>query len=443
MILFKIGGKYVRFIQSFLKPKIIIAVTIVIILLTVIGITVGKKVVLAKINNYLDLGNKYLQDGKYEEAELAFSKVIKIDKKSIVARIGLGKALLHSEKFDEAKAIFIEAVNLNPKDKNIYLNIEKIYSEFKRFDDAIGIIKLALKTLPDEDIKDKLKELKEDLQITEINTTINQNVKFELPDYVEVKINTDTQKVPVKWDLSTVDTTKPGTQIINGTIEEYERKVKYTINILPVLVYIKNIDVTVEKDENYALPQKVKGKMSDQTDKDVEVSWNSSNIDTSKVGSFTYEGTVTGFKDKVILRLQIKAKTIQTITIMNKDISTYLKLTKQDIENIYGKNYRSDYYGGAQYIAYDNIPVIFFFDYNDKISNLMGKSGIEVKGTKVGMTFSQIKNILGIPLDEGLYVNEGEGESGYNMSYKINNYSIIFDSYDKDQITDSVWIKIE
>lgn len=74
------------------RNKVIIVIIIVAILvfsssILAISVTSGNK-----LPKQLQLGEKYLLDGKYEKAILAFEKAIKTDSRNVEAKIGLGKA---------------------------------------------------------------------------------------------------------------------------------------------------------------------------------------------------------------------------------------------------------------------------------------------------------------------------------------------------------------
>jgi Thioredoxin domain-containing protein len=56
-----------------------------------------------------DLGLRYLSEGKYEEAILAFTAAIEIDPKQVTAHVGLGDAYVELENFTTAEAVLLAA----------------------------------------------------------------------------------------------------------------------------------------------------------------------------------------------------------------------------------------------------------------------------------------------------------------------------------------------
>ena len=74
-----------------------------IVLLLVAGTITGcGKSVDKQIAEQLDLGNKYLTEADYEQAIVAFNKVIKLDEKNTAGYVGLMEAQLKNGNTDEA-----------------------------------------------------------------------------------------------------------------------------------------------------------------------------------------------------------------------------------------------------------------------------------------------------------------------------------------------------
>ena len=66
--------------------------------------------------------------------------------------------------------------------------------------------------------------------IEDITTTVTLNQDYSLPTTVQAKLyNSDTIDVPVKWNPSTVDTSKAGTSVFEGVIDGYSKTVRLNI----------------------------------------------------------------------------------------------------------------------------------------------------------------------------------------------------------------------
>ena len=59
----------------------------------------------------LALGQKYLEEDDYEQAVVAFNKVIALDEKQIEAYIGLADVYIAQEEFEQAQAVLAEGLN--------------------------------------------------------------------------------------------------------------------------------------------------------------------------------------------------------------------------------------------------------------------------------------------------------------------------------------------
>jgi tetratricopeptide (TPR) repeat protein len=64
-------------------------------------------------SHFVELGNKYLSDGKYEEAVLSFDKALTIEDRSTQARLGKASGLLNTGDIDGAVALLKEAQKLD------------------------------------------------------------------------------------------------------------------------------------------------------------------------------------------------------------------------------------------------------------------------------------------------------------------------------------------
>lgn len=121
-------------------------------------------------------------------------------------------------------------------------------------------------------------------------------------------------------------------------------KIKKSISILLVAMFlflfninattyaavtIKNVDpinVTVKQGEKYTLPKTVTATYSNKTQKAVSVTWNPSSINTSKVGVYTFKGSIKGYSKKAVLKLTVVAY-ISSISNINVTIKQGEKYT--------------------------------------------------------------------------------------------------------------------
>jgi tetratricopeptide (TPR) repeat protein len=178
------------------KTYLYVIIAIFIIALDIIGfMTIKNK----RIVHNLTSGNKYLAEGDYNNAQLAFQKVLKRREDNVDALLGIGKAYLLKGDYTRAAEQFNKAIENNKKNKDIYIKIESIYEENNRLDDAMKIVRLGYLNTDETVLKDR--------------------------------------------DAATVDTSKPGNYVIEGKVEGFERAVKLNLQVKEVIKPISNKEI--------------------------------------------------------------------------------------------------------------------------------------------------------------------------------------------------------
>jgi uncharacterized protein YecT (DUF1311 family) len=129
----------------------------------------------------LELGNKYLLELKYEEAIIAFNKVIEIDPKNIPARIGLGKAYIAAGQPDKAESVLKEALDIDPKSSDAYIDLAALYYEQDKIDDAIKLLEKGYEQTQDDNIKKLWDQLREEQANEQRDPTESETVNAEQP----------------------------------------------------------------------------------------------------------------------------------------------------------------------------------------------------------------------------------------------------------------------
>lgn len=182
------------------------------------------------------------------------------------------------------------------------------------------------------------------VSIDALNETIAQWSEYTLPETVLANMNTGKQKdVKVKWNIDKVDTTKNGNFCIAGTVLGYANEkvvLNLTISSVIKIVSIDDIEVTIEKDENYLLPKTIVAKLSTGEFKRFSVNWSTDIVDTSVEGKQTVEGTVPGFDGTVKLTVNVVEKgNTEYVEFKNKDL---LEIVKEELDIETDKIKKSD-----------------------------------------------------------------------------------------------------
>lgn len=157
-------------------------------------------------------------------------------------------------------------------------------------------------------------------KINNISATVNQGSSYSLPSTVQATMSDSSSKsVSVTWDKQ-VDTSKSGTFTFNGTVNGYSGNVKLTLTVnasnnstttTPTISKLNDRGVTVNQGDSYTLPSTVQVTMSDGSTQQVSITWNNKSVDTSKVGSFSYYGTVNGYGGQVVFVVTVNASSVQ------------------------------------------------------------------------------------------------------------------------------------
>ena len=170
-----------------------------IVLLLVAGTITGcGKSVDKQIAEQLELGNKYLTEADYEQAIVAFNKVIKLDEKNTAGYVGLMEAQLKNENTDEAiqcgesvieklgddalrnklfeayqqkqleiegdipqkLALYEKMLQLDPEQKSMYLELAELYEIQHDYEQGMEVLKDGISNVSNpEELRQKLHEM--------------------------------------------------------------------------------------------------------------------------------------------------------------------------------------------------------------------------------------------------------------------------------------------
>jgi hypothetical protein len=129
---------------------------------------------------------------------------------------------------------------------------------------------------------------------------------LELPSTCVVTYADDFEMTQaVVWDVSEIDTSKVGEFIYEGTTKAYNKKVELKVKVVGISNIVDS-EVKVIKGNNVILPSIVKVNLSDGTTMDKDVTWASSEINTSEVGEYIIQGTVSGSEVKAELKVIVQ-----------------------------------------------------------------------------------------------------------------------------------------
>lgn len=226
--------------RNYRKP-IIIAVVVLVIIAAVGVATNGAAPLRAKYS--IMLGNKYLKEGNYDEAILAFEKVIQIEEKNVEARLKLSDLYLKTGKNDKAKTLLKETLTLDKTNQNTYVLLGSIYRLEKNYVDLIKLFSEGLSACKEKDkLQAEFDKLLTEIKLPEINTSVSLDDKYTPPEQVQLQIGEDKFELPVNWKVKNADTSKIGNVKLEGNIQYINKPIVINLD-----VKMKPLTVTEKK----------------------------------------------------------------------------------------------------------------------------------------------------------------------------------------------------
>ncbi|MHC6179323.1 cell wall-binding repeat-containing protein [Clostridium sp. JNZ X4-2] len=146
--------------------------------------------------------------------------------------------------------------------------------------------------------------------------TIWQNEKYTPSATMMITATDGTKKeMAVDWNLTQVNTTKPGIYTFKGTVKGTDKIVYTTLTVKPLPYKIDDLEDTAVSREKFDLPTTISAQMTDGTTSQVPVSWDYGTQSGNKPGVYVFYGTVDKYSKKVKLTLTVadSGETVKTI----------------------------------------------------------------------------------------------------------------------------------
>ncbi|MEG1255911.1 Ig-like domain-containing protein [Clostridium sp.] len=158
-------------------------------------------------------------------------KEIQVEENEIDKYIEEGNKYLKEEKYDEARKSYEAAIAKGKSDRQIYIDIGEEYIKYKRYDDAYAIIKMAVDNNVDlENMKSRLININSNFQAISLSDEIYQGDLYVLPEQVEVSVNGEKIKDYVIWSKE-ASTSTLGSIQYQGITREYGRTVNLELEV--------------------------------------------------------------------------------------------------------------------------------------------------------------------------------------------------------------------
>lgn len=155
--------------------------------------------------------------------------------------------------------------------------------------------------------------------VENITDTILQNEKYTpRPTMIVTASDGSKKEVNVDWNLTKINTSKPGIYNFTGTIHGTDKTVIATLRVNPIPYKIDDLSLTASSRQFFNVPSTVTAQMTDGTKTQVPVSWDYGTQSGNKLGVYVFYGTVDNYSKKVKLTLTVtdsgtNSKIIKTI----------------------------------------------------------------------------------------------------------------------------------
>ena len=218
------------------RKKLITLITAIIIAIS--SIFIYKGAIAPKLyDKYLNTGIKYLMDGQYEEAILAFDKAIKIEPKTTEARVYQAKAYVGNEEFDKAVEVLEEAQTIDITNEELLKEILEILNEIDS-DIAYEFLDRFIQAVGKDNISQEINDI-----LNSANEIPSEPVANPSPGTyvgpISVKLKLDKLKVGHSY-YYTLDGTHP-----NKGSEKYRGQIEITESTtIKIIGYNKNDEST-------------------------------------------------------------------------------------------------------------------------------------------------------------------------------------------------------
>lgn len=224
--------------------------------------------------------------------------------------------------------------------------------DFNRFKD---VLKNAKEVLQSAETQDEIDKAAEELQkafnqLTSL--TPDENWKPDVPETVTVPENSDWSQVmdqlpgiwrngkkdvEILWDTGGIDLSTPGTYTLIGSYTDPGDGLEKFLEVSLVVeeegkdstssgtgkkyqsIY-EPMPVTLYVGDNLKLPSTVEVVNFDNTIKDASVTWDTSNVDVSRPGTYFAQGTVNSLNEKPVLRIEVRNKPGEALSPSQSEI---------------------------------------------------------------------------------------------------------------------------
>lgn len=154
----------------------------VLLILLLIALTVcacGNKQV--KYQEQYDLGVKYLSEGNYEEAIIAFEAAIKIDARQTNAYKGLAEVYLADEQLEKVVDTLEKALTMDNSDSDLYQQLAEAYYQLGELQTAREVLQKGIEKTGSTTLQDMLADYQSQIAVQFVPSAEAGNFQIRIP----------------------------------------------------------------------------------------------------------------------------------------------------------------------------------------------------------------------------------------------------------------------
>lgn len=132
-----------------------------------------------------------------------------------------------------------------------------IYEKEKNYEELIKLYNEGLSLSKEKDkLQAEFDRLLAEISTSDVEASAEQGEKYTLPQVAQVQIGEDKFELPIDWKGKNADTSNPGTQKLEGTIQYINKSItiNLSVGLKPAVVTEKNI---TDEGEFYSIDYKV------------------------------------------------------------------------------------------------------------------------------------------------------------------------------------------
>ena len=301
------------------SKKTTITIITVIVLIMLSSVIAYQKVIAPKIyNENLNLGIRYLNEEKYEEAILAFDKAIKIDKKSTKARVYLAQGYVGTGNIDKAVETLGQAQDIETQNEELLKDILDILNKVSP-ESMEKFVNKYVESVGKENIADDIKDILETVQKPPVMPVLEPKPDTYIKD-MQLKLKLDEIKLGhiYYYTLDGSEPTNKSTKYI-GKID-----IKESTNI-KLVGYNKNGDKTEVQDLEYVIDKNILKEVKDLISESEKLQENTKAGE--EVGNTTKE-----VKDDFQVSIDKSKKVVAKKELTYKELSTTKTELKKEMK---------------------------------------------------------------------------------------------------------------